>query len=45
VSSEQLFVRLRETAGTIPDESQRAQIIARLDDLERAKESGGFLLA
>jgi len=43
--SNELFVRLRETASTIADESQRAQIIARLDDLERAKESGGFLLA
>lgn len=45
VSSEQLFVRLPETASTIADESQRARIIARLDDLEHAKESGGFLLA
>src|SRR5229473_4980338 len=45
VSSEQLFVRLRETASTIPDESQRTQILARLDDLERAKESGGFVSA
>ena len=33
------------SSNTIPDESQRAQIIAQLDDLERAKESGGFLLA
>jgi len=39
VSNEQLFARLRETASTIADESQRAQIIARLDDLEHAKES------
>jgi hypothetical protein len=45
VSSEQLFIRLRETASTVADESQRAQILARLDDLERAKESGGFVLA
>jgi hypothetical protein len=45
VSNEQLFVRLRETAKTIADESQRAQILARLDDLERAKESGGFVSA
>jgi hypothetical protein len=45
VSNEQLFVRLRETAKTIADESQRVQILARLDDLERAKESGGFVSA
>jgi len=45
VSSERLFVRLRETASTIADESQRAQILARLDDLERAKESGSFVSA
>jgi hypothetical protein len=45
VSSEQLFVRLRETTNTIADESQRAQILARLDDLERAQESGSFLSA
>jgi hypothetical protein len=44
-SNEQLFVRLRETANTITDESPRTQILARLDDLERAKGSGGFLSA
>ncbi len=43
--NEQLFVRSRETANAITDESQRAQILARLDDLERAKESGGFVSA
>ncbi len=45
VSNEQLFIRLRETANTIADESQRAQILARLDDLQHAKESGGFVSA
>lgn len=45
VSNEQLFGHLRETANAIGDESQRTQILARLDDLERAKESGGFLSA
>ncbi len=45
MSNEQLFIRLRETANTIADESQRAQILARLDDLQHAKESGGFVSA
>jgi hypothetical protein len=45
VSNEQLFVRLRETASGIADESQRSKIIAPLDDLERSKELGGFLSA
>jgi hypothetical protein len=45
VSNEQLFVRLRETANTIVDESHRAQILARLDDLEYAKEPNGFVSA
>lgn len=45
VSGDQLFVQLREAARTIGNESERAMIIVRLDDLERARGSSGFLQA
>ena len=45
VSSDQLFVQLRETAHSIADRPGRENILARLDELEKAQGSNGFFAA
>ena len=44
VSNEQLFVHLRAKAHSITDVAERNEIVARLDKLQKAQASGGFLL-
>jgi hypothetical protein len=43
VSSDQLFVQLREAARSIGDESERTKIVAAINEMESAKQSSGFL--
>ncbi|MGB2677264.1 MAG: hypothetical protein WAN12_09295 [Candidatus Acidiferrum sp.] len=45
VSNDKTFVQMREAAQSISDELERAKIISRLDDLESARGSTGFLAA
>jgi hypothetical protein len=45
VSNDQMFVQMRQAAEAISDESARATIISRLDALENAKGTTGFLPA
>jgi len=45
VSNEKTFVQMREAAQSISDESERATIVSRLDALESAKGTTGFLPA
>jgi hypothetical protein len=45
VLSEKTFVHMREAAQSISDESERAKILSRLDDLESTRGSSGFLSA
>jgi hypothetical protein len=42
-ASDRLFVQLREAAGSVDDESERAEILAKLDQLQRNQGSAGFL--
>jgi hypothetical protein len=44
-SNDKMFVQMREAAQSISDESERATIISRLDALESAKGTTGFLPA
>jgi hypothetical protein len=44
-SLDQLFVRLREEGRSIPDETDRENVLARLDELENAQGSNEFLSA
>jgi len=44
-SSDLLFVQMKEKANTIADEAERKDIISRLDKLEKARGSAGFLPA
>jgi hypothetical protein len=44
VSNEQLFVHLRAKARSITDVAERNEIVTRLDKLQKAQGSGGFLL-
>ena len=39
----QVFGALRETAASIGNDEERAMILARIDELERSRSSGGFL--
>lgn len=45
VQQEQLFVDLRENAATITDQCARDAILARIDEMEKARHAGGFLKA
>lgn len=45
VSGDELFVQLREKVSSIPDESERSEILAKLDELQQARGSGGFMQA
>jgi hypothetical protein len=45
VSSDQLFMQLRETARSIGTESERAEILSKLDRLQETQGSSGFLQA
>ena len=45
VSNDKTFVQMREAAQSISDQSERAKILSRLDDLQRARGSSGFLSA
>jgi hypothetical protein len=45
VSNESLFVQMNEKARAITDEAERKGILARLDELQEAQGSGGFLQA
>jgi hypothetical protein len=40
-----LFVQMREKASAIADETERKDIVARVDELEKARGSTGFLAA
>ena len=44
VSNEQLFVHLRAKARSITDDAERNEIVTRLDKLQKAQGSSGFLL-
>ena len=43
VERDHLFVQLREQAQTLPDESAREEVLSRIDDMEAARNSGGFI--
>ena len=45
VSGDELFVQLREAVRSIGDDSERNGILSKLDQLEKAKDSGSFLHA
>jgi len=45
VSHDRLFVQMHETARSVPDAIEREDIIARLNVLEQAHGTGGFLQA
>src|ERR1700674_1892978 len=45
VTNDQLFVQMQEKARSITDETERNEIVARLDELQKARGSGGFLQA
>lgn len=45
MSRDRVFVELREQAKSIADEAARADILARIDDLESTQGTGGFLAA
>jgi hypothetical protein len=45
VSKDQVFVELREKAHTIIDEQTRIDVLERIDALDNAKGTGGFLSA
>ena len=45
VSNDNTFVQMREACKSISDESERVKILSRLDDLENARGSSGFLPA
>lgn len=45
VSNDTTFVQMREVAQSIADESERAKILSRIEDLESARGSSGFLSA
>ena len=45
VSSDQLFVQLREAALSVTDEPDRVAILDRLDELEKAQDSNGLFAA
>ncbi len=45
VSNDSLFVQMHEKARSITDEAERKDILARLDQLQEARGSGGFLQA
>jgi hypothetical protein len=45
VSNDKLFVQMREATESISDESERAKILSRLDDLESSRGSSKFLPA
>ncbi len=45
VSKDQVFVELREKAQTITDEQTRIDVLERIDALDNAKGTGGFLSA
>ena len=45
VSNDSLFVQMHEKARSISDETERKDILARLDELQDARGSGGFLQA
>ena len=42
VSGDQLFVQLRETVRSISNESERAEILSKLDQLQQARGSSSF---
>jgi hypothetical protein len=44
-SNNQLFVRLREEARSVPNETDRENILTRIDELEKAQGSKGFSAA
>jgi hypothetical protein len=45
VSADSIFVELREQAKSIEDEAARTAILSRIDSLESANGTGGFLAA
>lgn len=45
VSNDRLFAQMREEARSITDEAERKYIVARLDELQEARGSDGFLRA
>jgi hypothetical protein len=45
VVSQDVFTQLRETTASIADQAARTDILARIEDLEKAKGSGSFLQA
>jgi hypothetical protein len=45
VSNDKMFLQMREAAQSISDESERAKILSRLDDLESTRGTSGFLPA
>lgn len=45
VSGDQLFVQLRDAVRSVADESERAEILSKLDALQQARGSSGFLHA
>jgi hypothetical protein len=45
VSGDQLFDLLRETARSVENESERTEILAKLDELQQAQGSAGFVNA
>ena len=45
VVSQDVFTQLRETTASIADETARDNILARIEEMEKAKESGMFIQA
>jgi hypothetical protein len=45
ISNDKMFLQMLEAAKSISDESERAKILSRLDDLESTRGSTGFLSA
>jgi hypothetical protein len=43
VSGDQLFVRLRDAVRSVTDEAERVEILSKLDALQQARGSNGFL--
>src|SRR5271163_2417497 len=42
-SYESLFVQMKQQAASIADDTERQNVLTRLDELEKARGSGGFL--
>ncbi len=45
VSHDSLFVQIKEKASSIADETERQDVLTRLDELEKARGSAGFMQA